>query len=90
MSDAPDLTVTRSAPPPKVWRVTLGDGTARTIEAITFRVEGGALVLLLPAGCVAAFAPGQWLTVESVSPLQAVPPVNVPQSAQGNSHVRST
>jgi hypothetical protein len=53
--------------PAKTWTVTRSDGSARIVEAHGFRVEGGALVLLLPAGCVAAYAPGQWLTVETVS-----------------------
>ena len=62
--DAPELGF--SAPPPRrQWRVTFPNGEPRTYEADAFRVEGGALVLLLPAGCVAAFAPGQWLTVDS-------------------------
>jgi hypothetical protein len=49
----------------KRWRVELADKTARTIEARGFRVEGGALVLVLPLGCAAAYAPGTWLTIEA-------------------------
>ena len=45
----------------------MADNTARTIEAPAFRVEGGALVLL-PAGCAAAYAPGTWLTIEDATP----------------------
>jgi hypothetical protein len=52
--------------PAKVWRVTFSDGEPRSYEAAGFRVDAGALVLLLPAGCIVAFAPGQWLTVESI------------------------
>lgn len=54
------------APPvaPKRWRVRLADSSAREIEAHSFRVEGGALVLVQPVGCAAAYAPGQWLTIE--------------------------
>lgn len=68
MTDAPELPLPRPSAPPKAWRVTLGDGSTRTIEAAAFRVEGGALVLMLPAGCAAAFAPGLWTTIESASP----------------------
>jgi hypothetical protein len=50
----------------KRWRVTLADKTARTIEARGFRVECGALVLVQPAGCAAAYAPSTWLTIESL------------------------
>jgi hypothetical protein len=48
------------------WRVTMADKTARTIEARGFRVEGGALVLVLPLGCAAAYAPSTWLTIEEI------------------------
>jgi hypothetical protein len=34
----------------KRWRVEMADKTTRTIEARGFRVEGGALVLVLAAG----------------------------------------
>jgi len=47
------------------WRITMADKTVRTIEARGFRVEGGALIFNQPAGCVAAFAPGCWLTIEA-------------------------
>jgi hypothetical protein len=36
----------------------MADNTARTIAAPAFRVEGGALVLLLPAGCCCRLRPG--------------------------------
>lgn len=49
----------------KRWRVEMADKTTRTIEAHGFRVEGGALVLVLPLGCAAAYAPGTWLTIEA-------------------------
>jgi len=49
----------------KRWRVEMADKTTRTVEARGFRVEGGALILNLPAGCAAAFAPGTWLAVET-------------------------
>jgi len=65
MSDTPELPLPTPPVPAKTWCVTLPQGTPRTYVAAGFRVEGGALVLLLPAGCVAAFAPGQWFTVES-------------------------
>jgi hypothetical protein len=35
----------------------MADKTTRTIEARGFRVEHGALVLVLPLGCAAAYAP---------------------------------
>jgi hypothetical protein len=41
----------------KRWRVEMADKTTRTIEARGFRVECGALVLVQPAGCAAAYAP---------------------------------
>jgi hypothetical protein len=50
----------------KHWRVEMADRTARTIEARGFRVECGALVLVQPAGCAAAYAPSTWLTIESL------------------------
>jgi hypothetical protein len=46
------------------WRVTMADSEVRVVEAVTFRVEAGALVLVLPAGCAAAYAPGTWLSIE--------------------------
>jgi hypothetical protein len=49
----------------KRWRVEMADKTTRTIEAHGFRVEGGALVLVLSLGCAAAYAPGTWLTIEA-------------------------
>ncbi|WP_428660459.1 hypothetical protein [Reyranella sp.] len=48
----------RPAVPAKSYRVTFPQGEARTYDAVGFRVDGGALILLLPAGYVAAFAPG--------------------------------
>jgi hypothetical protein len=54
-----------TAPTTRQWRVTLTDNTPRTITAHGFRVEGGALVLVLPLGCAAAYAPGTWLTIEA-------------------------
>jgi hypothetical protein len=62
-ADATDLPST--APVIKRWRVTMADKTARTIEARGFRVEHGALVLVLPLGCAAAFAPSTWLSIEA-------------------------
>jgi len=46
------------------WRVNLTDDQVRTVDAVTFRVEHGALVLILPAGCAAAYAPGRWRSIE--------------------------
>ena len=66
-ADAPELPLT-AAPAARHWRVTMADNTARTIEAPAFRIDGGALVLLLPAGCAAAYAPGTWLTIEEAVP----------------------
>lgn len=64
--DTPKLPLPKPPPiPPKAWRVTLDDGSTRMIEAVAFRVEAGALVLVLPAGCAAAYAPGEWRTIES-------------------------
>jgi hypothetical protein len=51
---------------PKRWRVELADKTTRTIEARGFRVECGALVLVHPAGCAAAYGPSTWLTIEEI------------------------
>jgi hypothetical protein len=48
------------------WRVEMADKTARTIEARGFRVEHGALVLVQPAGCAAAYGPSTWLTIEEL------------------------
>jgi len=45
------------ATPARRWLVTLSDGTTRTVEA-------GALVLVLPVGAAAAYAPGQWHRIE--------------------------
>jgi hypothetical protein len=50
---------------PKRWRVTMTDKTTRVVEARGFRVEHGALVLVQPAGCAAAYAPSTWLTIEA-------------------------
>jgi hypothetical protein len=50
----------------KRWRVELADRTTCTIEARGFRVESGALVLVQPAGCAAAYAPSTWLTIEEI------------------------
>lgn len=52
------------ATPARRWLVTLSDGTTRTVEAHSFRVEAGALVLVLPVGAAAAYAPGQWHRIE--------------------------
>jgi len=48
------------------WRVVMHDGSERTVEALAFRVEGGALVL--PVGCAAAYAPGTWHRIEPEVP----------------------
>lgn len=49
----------------KRWRVELvADQAPRTVEAHGFRIEGGGLIFVQPAGCVAAFAPGCWRTIE--------------------------
>ena len=51
----------------KRWRVEMADKTARTIEARGFRVEWGALVLVQPLGCAAAYAPSTWLMIEELN-----------------------
>jgi len=63
MNDQPSL----FSPPAQTrrWRVILADGAARTVAAHGFRVEHGALVLVLPAGSVAAWAPGTWHAIEA-------------------------
>jgi hypothetical protein len=58
-----------TAPTIRQWRVELADKTTRTIEARGFRVEHGALVLVQPLGCAAAYAPSTWLTIEAATPL---------------------
>ncbi|MFO1160929.1 MAG: hypothetical protein U1E60_18965 [Reyranellaceae bacterium] len=63
MTDQPGFAFT-PATMPKRWLVTLSDNTVKTVEAAAIRVEGGALVLVMPAGCVAAWAPGVWRTCE--------------------------
>ena len=50
----------------KRCRIELADKTARVIEARDFRVEHGALVLVQPLGCAAAYGPSTWLTIEEV------------------------
>jgi hypothetical protein len=50
----------------KRWRVELANRTTSTIEARGFRVECGALVLVQPAGCAAAYGPSTWLTIEEI------------------------
>jgi hypothetical protein len=45
----------------------MADKTTRTVEARGFRVEHGALVLVQPAGCAAAYAPSTWLTIEELN-----------------------
>ena len=64
-ADASELPRPSTAPVIKRWRVTMVDKTERTIEARGFRVEHGALILLLPLGCAAAYAAGTWLTIEA-------------------------
>ena len=54
-----------TAPVTRRWRVEMSDKTTRTVEARGFRVEHGALVLVLPLGCAAAYAPSTWLTIEA-------------------------
>jgi hypothetical protein len=66
MTDATELPQPSKAPAIKRWRVEMADQTARLIEARGFRVESGALVLVQPAGCAAAYAPSTWLTIEEI------------------------
>jgi hypothetical protein len=65
-AEASELPPSQS-PMTRRWRVELADKTARTIEARGFRVEHGALVLVLPLGCAAAYAPSTWLTIEALN-----------------------
>jgi hypothetical protein len=51
----------------KRWRVEMADQTERVIQARGFRIESGALVLVQPAGCAAAYAPSTWLTIEELN-----------------------
>lgn len=64
MTDAAELPLLPSKPVPR-WRVTMADQSTRSIEAPAFRVEHGALVLVLAAGCAAAYAPGEWRRIEA-------------------------
>jgi hypothetical protein len=64
-ADAAELPRPSTAPVIKRWRVTMAHKMERTIEARGFRVEHGALILLLPLGCAAAYAAGTWLTIEA-------------------------
>lgn len=52
------------ATPARRWTVVLHDGETHTIEALAFRVEGGALLMVKPAGLVSAYAQGVWRTCE--------------------------
>jgi hypothetical protein len=65
MIDAAELPQPSTAPVTRQWRITMADKTTRTIEARGFRVEHGALILLLPLGCAAAYAASTWLTIEA-------------------------
>jgi hypothetical protein len=56
-----------TAPVIKRWRVELvPDQAPLIVEAHGFRIEGGGLIFVRPAGCVAAFAPGCWRTIQGV------------------------
>ncbi len=61
-----DASPTLFTPPTQArrWRIVLHDGETRTVEAHSFRCEQGCLVLVLPVGAAAAFAPGQWHRIE--------------------------
>ena len=49
MTELPNITTQ------KRWRITMADKTTRTLEARGFRVEHGALLLVQPRGCAAAY-----------------------------------
>jgi hypothetical protein len=66
MTAAAELPQASTPPVIKRWHVEMADRTARTIEARGFRVESGALVLVQPAGCAAAYGPSTWLTIEEI------------------------
>ena len=67
MTDAAELPPTPTAPVIKRWRVELAGKATCTVEARGFRVECGALVLVQPAGCAAAYAHSTWLTIEELN-----------------------
>ena len=54
----------RSPAAPRRWAVVMADNSRRLVEARGFRIESGAVVFVEPVGCVAAFAPGAWLSIE--------------------------
>lgn len=62
---------TAPQPGPRRWRIAMANGPARTVEAIGFRVEHGALVLVLPIGNAAAFAPSTWSEIAPAADVQA-------------------
>jgi hypothetical protein len=64
-ADVAELPQPSTAPITTRWRVTLADKTARVIDARGFRIEGGGLIFVQPAGCVAAFAPSVWHSIEA-------------------------
>jgi len=67
MTDAAELPLLPPKPVAR-WRVTMADNSSAVIEAPAFRVEHGALVLVLPAGCAAAYAPGEWRMITPDQP----------------------
>jgi hypothetical protein len=67
VSSEPEIRQERLLPhPPRRWIITLASGEVRTVVADGFRCEHGALVLLLPARCVSAYAPGRWVEIEEL------------------------
>lgn len=54
----------RNPAAPRRWAVVMADNSRRLVEARGFLIESGAVVFVEPVGCVAAFAPGTWSTVE--------------------------
>lgn len=48
---------------PRRWQIITRDDGVRIVEAVGFRVDHGALVMVLAVGNVMALAPGQWIEV---------------------------
>ncbi len=61
----------RPEPGPRRWPITIPGGDVRIVEAIGFRVEHGALVLVQTVGNAMAMAPGHWLEVGPAADQQA-------------------
>lgn len=49
---------------PRTWRVSMADGSSRTITASTCRTDCGCLLFAEASGLVVAMAAGEWRAVE--------------------------